>query len=90
MHWAAYWLGLDDPNGPVYLFYSGLGSDLTEFGILLALFQWYRKSQCHVTGCHKLGLHHVEGTPFVTCRRHHPDEALTAEHVKAAHRKANV
>jgi hypothetical protein len=90
MTWLWIALGLDDPGSPWYLFWSGLGSDIGEIAILFGIYSWYRKAQCHVTGCRKLGLHHVEGTPFVTCRHHHPDETLTVEQVHAAHRKAKA
>lgn len=89
MSWLAHLFGLDDLSGPWYGFWSGIGSDIGEVVIIGAIIQWWRRSTCHVTGCHRLALHHVHGTPYITCRRHHPDpKGLTAEHVEKAHRES--
>lgn len=60
------WLVAD--HGPFYGPVSGWVSDLGIFGAPLVL---YRKHNCHVRGCWRIG-HHPAGHHIV-CRRHHPD-----------------
>lgn len=31
-----------------------------------------RKVNCHAKGCYRVGLHKVDGTPYITCKKHHP------------------
>lgn len=81
--WLGYWLGLTDPSGGPYLFWSGLGADLTEFAIIGGLINLARKHNCHVHGCIRVGRHPVEGTTHVVCRRHHPDGPLRAHELTA-------
>lgn len=71
-------IGLDDPSGRWYLFWSGVGSDITEFAVLGGLFGLLRKHNCHVRHCWRLGRVPVDGTPFTVCFRHHPESAPTA------------
>jgi hypothetical protein len=63
-------LGLDDPSGAWYLWWSGPGADL---GMLAAVGAYFRHVNCHEPGCWRLGRHPVDGTPFKVCRVHHPD-----------------
>jgi hypothetical protein len=44
-HHIASILGLTDINGPNYAFWSGIGSDLAEFGIVLAIFRGFFKAR---------------------------------------------
>ena len=76
-----------NPTGHWVIFWSGFGSCLTEFAIVGIV---YRKLNCHQDGCRRLGVHKVEGTPYVTCRRHHPNipDKITAEHILRAHQRA--
>jgi hypothetical protein len=37
IYWLLRVLGIDDASGPRYAFWSGLGSDLAEFGIIVTL-----------------------------------------------------
>ena len=71
------------------LFWGGIGSCLSEFAILGIV--WH-KLNCHAKGCYRVGLHHVEGTPYITCRKHHPvhpgSRAATAEEIAQAHAAA--
>jgi hypothetical protein len=63
---------------------------LTYFAIFVVA---YRKLNCHAQGCWRLGLHHVEGTPYITCRKHHPTGGATAQGIldaHAAHKKESV
>jgi hypothetical protein len=72
------------------LFWGGIGSCLSEFAILGIV--WH-KLNCHAKGCYRVGLHHVDGTPYITCRKHHPvhpgSRAATAEEIAQAHAAAN-
>jgi hypothetical protein len=72
------------------LFWGGIGSCLSEFAILGIV--WH-KLNCHAKGCYRIGLHHVEGTPYITCRKHHPvhpgSRPATAEEIALAHAAAN-
>lgn len=52
-----------------YNFWSGFGSDLTEFALIGALIGVYRKHNCHDKGCWRVGRHIVDGTPW--CNKHH-------------------
>jgi hypothetical protein len=92
MHWLAHWLGLDNAAGPVYLFFSGSGSDLGLYASAIAIafhaVASYRHKNCHVHRCPRLGRFPVEGTAWSVCRRHHPSGAPTYEQVIAAHKTA--
>jgi hypothetical protein len=74
-------LGLDDPSGRWYLWWSGPFADVALFSAPIVLL---RKHNCHVKGCPRLGRHGVPGTGFVVCRRHHPDDRPTAADVRRA------
>lgn len=92
----AYWLlavtGLTNASGHAYLAWSGVISDFGLFGIIAVgiwhLVLFIRKHRCHVTACRRLGWHPVAGTPYFTCREHHPDNGITAADIRDAHRKA--
>lgn len=89
MHWLVHLLGLDDPSGHWYMWWSGPGSDLGELAILGALFSLYRRHTCHVNSprfCWRPGTHPVPGTPFRTCARHHPavPDRISGDHIAAA------
>lgn len=80
--------GQGGANGTGYLVASGPIGDVFILGAAWAL---VRKLNCHAKGCWRLGLHRVGGTPYITCRKHHPhvpDGGATAEHIAAAHRAA--
>lgn len=78
-------LGIDDLSGRWYGFWSGIGSDLGELGIVAALL---RRHVCEVHHCWRLGLHQTAAGHRV-CRRHHPDDHLTVQDVTAAHEIAS-
>lgn len=88
MHALVHILGLDNASGPIYLFWSGAAADISELAILGGLFSIYRRHQCEVAGCLRLG-RHTTAAQHVVCRRHHPDDHLTAEAVVAAHEEAS-
>jgi hypothetical protein len=90
-HWFLTVTGTNNEGGYWYGWWSGFASDLPEFAILALV---WRKVNCHAKGCLRIGLHHVDGTPYVTCRKHHPvhpgSAAATAEEIAAAHRRHHV
>lgn len=85
--WFLHWTGTSDPSSYWYTFWSGFGSDLGEVAIIGAIIGAYRKHTCHAAGCWRISKHHVEGTPWITCRKHHPaiDRAPTAEEIGRDH-----
>jgi hypothetical protein len=77
---------LDPLNGDGYQFWSGIGSGSPIFiGVLL----FWRHHNCAVHGCYRLGRHRVSGTEHVVCRRHHPDQAPSAQRVLDDHADAH-
>jgi len=80
--WVEVHTGTVNESGPYYGFFSGFGSDIGEVAIIGGLVAIVRKHNCHVHNCWRIGRHPVEGTPYVVCRRHHPEGHLTAEKVK--------
>jgi hypothetical protein len=83
-HWLLHVLGVDNVSGPWYAFWSGFGSDITEFTILGAVFATYKHHTCHVDRCWRIGKHKLtkDGVEYVLCRKHHPH---TPGKVTAAH-----
>jgi hypothetical protein len=61
--------GVDNPSGKWYAFWSGFASDIPLVGGLILLF---RKHVCHQPGCYRIGRHAIEGTPYIVCKKHHP------------------
>jgi hypothetical protein len=82
--------GSDAESGSVYGFWSGFGGSVPDFLILGSIAGYLLHRNCHVQRCWRLGRHHVEGTPYVTCRRHHPaiSGPVTAEAVASAHARS--
>lgn len=85
LHGLAHVLGLDDLAGPFYGFWSGFGSDLSELALLGAAYGLWRRHNCHVKGCWRIGRLPVEGTPHVVCQRHHPRGQPTHQQVHLEH-----
>lgn len=73
LHWLAIHLGTENESGVWYGFWSGFGSDIQEFGILAAMVLLFRKHNCHVRHCWRISKHALDGTPYVLCRKHHPE-----------------
>ena len=92
MHWLTHLFlhltGSDNPSGPEYGFWSGFGSDLGELAIVSGLISMYRRHNCAVHRCWRIGRHPVQGTPHVCCKAHAPGGAPTHEQVLDAHRNA--
>lgn len=79
-----------NPAGHWAVFWGGIGSCIGEFAIFGVL---WKKLACHSTGCHRIGLHHVEGTPYICCKKHHPavpNKGASAEHIAKAHESASA
>jgi hypothetical protein len=76
-HWLQIHTGTVNEPGPYYGFWSGFGSDLTEFAIIgtiaTAAYQLFKKYNCHYPGCWRVGNHQAAGGQFSLCYRHHPD-----------------
>ena len=85
VHWLGVLVGVDSVRWSAW--WGGFASDIPEFAILAVL---YRKFECHALGCHRIALHHVQGTSFVTCKKHHPTSGNTAEQIIAAHSAATT
>jgi hypothetical protein len=76
--WAfLHFTGADNGSGPWYLFWSGFGSDITEFAIVGGILSLYLRHNCHVKGCWRIGRHPIQDTPYIVCGRHHPTGAPT-------------
>jgi hypothetical protein len=73
-----------------YAFTSSVGSDIGELTLIGGMIAVYRSHTCHVDRCFRLGRHHVDGTPYKACRKHHPTvpSTITAQHVSDAHSDA--
>ena len=90
-HTILHWLGVDNVSGPAYGWWSGAGSDIGELAIIGAVIGTWRRVNCHVKGCPRIGRHPAAGGQFVTCRRHSPDPdvraGLKSHHIHAAHQR---
>lgn len=73
------------------LFWGGIASDLSEFAIFVVV---WRKVNCHAKGCWRVGLHRVDGTPYITCKRHHPalpgTRSASVDQIAQAHATAHA
>jgi hypothetical protein len=87
--WIEVHTGTTNEPGPYYAFFSGFGSDIGQVTLVAAIIGAWRSHTCHVRGCWRFGRHPVKGTTHVVCRKHHPDDAPTADDVLADHRRAN-
>jgi hypothetical protein len=85
--WLAHVLGLDNGSGYFYLWWSGIGADLGYLAVFASLVAVIRRHNCEVHRCWRLGRHATAAGHHV-CRRHHPDDSLTAQDVARAHREA--
>jgi hypothetical protein len=86
-HSLLHLLGIDDESGHWYAWWSGAGSDVGELAILGGIIGAWHKVNCHVKGCPRIGRHHVDGTTYVVCRHHHPEDKPTHHDVLAAYRQ---
>jgi hypothetical protein len=72
-HWTAIHIGSTKEGGPYYGFWSGFGSDISEFAIAAGIYTGVRKVNCHSRKCWRIGHHPLAGTPYHLCKTHHPD-----------------
>ena len=67
-----HWTGIDDSTGYAYSFWSGFGSDLSEFAVIGTIAIAYRRHKC--AACPRLALRgthgEVAGTHWRTCHKH--------------------
>jgi hypothetical protein len=66
-------LGVTNGSGRWYLWWSGFFANVTIF---TAVIVFYRRHNCRVHGCPRLGSHPAadqKGVQHVVCRHHHPD-----------------
>jgi hypothetical protein len=92
--WLAVHTGTVNEPGPYYAFWSGFGSDITEFGVIgvvaTASYHIIKRYNCHEPGCWRIGNHPAAGGQFQLCYRHHPDydgKRPTAEMIRRLHRE---
>ena len=86
-HPLLHFLGVDNVSGPAYAWWSGAGSDIAELAIIGGLISIYRRHNCEVLRCPRLGRHVTAGNHHV-CRRHMPGGAPTHQDVIDAHEAA--
>lgn len=77
LHWLAVHTGTLIETGPYYGFFSGFGSDIGEVAIIGGMITFARHHNCHQPRCWRIGRHRIEGTDYVVCRKHHPEDAKT-------------
>lgn len=87
MTWLLHILGVDDVSGRWYGWWSGAGSDIGEVAIIGGLASMVRQHNCEVRRCPRLGRHRTAAGHRV-CRKHHPDDHLTADQVREQHETA--
>jgi hypothetical protein len=66
-------LGVTNGSGRWYLWWSGFFANVTIFAAVVV---FYRRHNCHVHSCLRLGSHPAvdeNGVQHVVCRHHHPD-----------------
>ena len=80
-------LGVDNVSGRWYGWWSGAGSDIGELAIIGAVIGTWRRVNCHVKGCPRIGKVAVPGTPWHVCWHHHPEGKPTHHHVLRAHQE---
>lgn len=78
VHWTGGDYGTTYGRFEPYDFLSGVAG-LSLIGILI---NQVRRYNCHAKRCWRIGRQHVEGTTFVTCRKHHPEGKPTAAHIR--------
>ncbi len=84
--WLQHWLGFQagDGNSAPYLFWSGIVGDLALLGAVGLI---WRRFNCHVKGCPRVGLRKVPEDDHVVCHKHHPEPSPTHAELVEAHRR---
>lgn len=70
------WAGLSDPSSAWYLFWSGIGGDLTILG---AVAQFYRSKTCDIKRCFRVARYKVRDTEWTVCGKHSPNKRPTVQ-----------
>jgi hypothetical protein len=65
-------LGIDSVNGRWYAFWSGFGSDISEFGLFGLLWITWKRHNCHKPWCLRIARHTIDrdGHQTVWCHKH--------------------
>ena len=67
IHGIKYWLGLTDPSGEPYLWWSGFGGRVALGGALIITY--LRHHNCHTPGCWRLQ-RRIQADGRALCHRH--------------------
>ena len=99
LHWFQHIFGFYNGGGnsPQYLFWSGAGSDLAYLTFLGGAVAIYRKHNCQMKGCLRIGRHEFQDPKDSVkrnlCWRHHPDIAsrqLTKSRIAAIQERRHL
>ncbi len=85
-NWLFHLFGLGNGSSSQYLFWSVIGSDISELAIVGALAAMVRSRNCEIHRCWRLG-RHTTAAGHKLCRKHHPDGNLTEHDAWVAHQK---
>ena len=77
----SHFFGLD--GAEFYSFWSGIGADIGQLALIGGAIGLYRKHNCHVHRCWRMGKAPIEGTPWIVCHHHHPVGKPTEAHIDA-------
>ena len=99
MHWLAHFFGVaqGDGNSSAYLWWSGPGSDLAYLTVFAAALGAYRRLNCQMHRCWRIGRHEftdpANGVARNLCWKHHPDvkaRQLTAGRIAEIQRRRHL
>ena len=88
-HFVVHWTG-GDYGAPAYGYlqpYDWL-SGIAGLSLMSVAYTHWRRHNCEVRGCWRIG-RHKSAADQMLCRRHHPDDHLTAKGAIAAHEAAS-
>lgn len=76
-------LGIDSTTSNWYAFWSGIAGDVSSFALLAGVWGLFRKHNCHVKNCHRIGRFTVpnENGGYLVCAKHHPTGAPSAAEI---------
>lgn len=83
-HWFEVHTGTINESGPYYGFFSGFGSDLGEYAIIVSLFHAYYRTTCHEPSCFWPG-HIMADGHTRSCWHHNPEGRPKRGHVARKH-----
>lgn len=70
MNPVAHIMGLDNPSGAWYLFWSGFAGNVEKIAIIGGVVAFLRKHNCHEHRCWRMGRHPIGNTGVIVCRHH--------------------